>query len=85
MELFHGPDFATGGQVVDSAEALFEEHREALRWEWIAGHAHPDRRFDGEVATVDSRVDPVTRAVAVILLGMSLASWWRFKDGRLAH
>ncbi|HEY8710893.1 MAG TPA: HPr kinase/phosphorylase, partial [Burkholderiaceae bacterium] len=31
---------------VISAEALFEEHREILRWEWIAGHAHPERRFD---------------------------------------
>ena len=31
---------------VISAEALFEEHREALHWEWIAGHAHPERRFD---------------------------------------
>jgi HPr kinase/phosphorylase len=29
-----------------SAEALFEEHRQALRWEWVAGHAHPERRFD---------------------------------------
>ena len=29
-----------------SAEALFEEHRLALHWEWIAGHAHPERRFD---------------------------------------
>lgn len=29
-----------------SAEALFEAHRPALRWEWIAGHAHPERRFD---------------------------------------
>ena len=32
--------------TVISAEALFEEHRESLRWEWIAGHAHPERRFD---------------------------------------
>jgi HPr kinase/phosphorylase len=31
---------------VISAEALFEEHRTGLRWEWIAGHAHPERRFD---------------------------------------
>ncbi len=31
---------------VISAEALFEEHRAALQWEWIAGHAHPERRFD---------------------------------------
>ena len=29
-----------------SAEALFEEHQPTLRWEWIAGHAHPERRFD---------------------------------------
>ena len=28
-----------------SAEALFEAHREALRWEWIGGHARPERRF----------------------------------------
>ncbi|MBL8301247.1 MAG: HPr kinase/phosphorylase [Ideonella sp.] len=32
--------------TVISAEALFEEHRQALHWEWIAGHAHPERRFD---------------------------------------
>lgn len=32
--------------TVISAEALFEEHRQTLRWEWVAGHAHPQRRFD---------------------------------------
>src|ERR1700704_4113380 len=32
--------------TVISAEALFEEHRGILQWEWIAGHAHPERRFD---------------------------------------
>jgi HPr kinase/phosphorylase len=37
-----------------SAEALFEEHQSALRWEWIAGHAHPERRFD-ETAVRDAR------------------------------
>ena len=37
-----------------SAEALFEAHREALRWEWIAGHAHPERRFD-DSAVRDAR------------------------------
>jgi HPr kinase/phosphorylase len=37
-----------------SAEALFEAHREALRWEWVAGHAHPERRFD-ENAIRDAR------------------------------
>jgi len=31
-----------------SAEALFEAHREVLRWAWIAGHAHPERRFDDD-------------------------------------
>jgi len=29
-----------------SAEALFEAHRAAMRWDWIAGHAHPERHFD---------------------------------------
>ena len=37
-----------------SADRLFEEHREALRWEWIAGHAHPERRFD-EAAVRDAQ------------------------------
>jgi HPr kinase/phosphorylase len=37
-----------------SAEALFEEHQATLRWEWIAGHAHPERRFD-ETAVRDAR------------------------------
>jgi HPr kinase/phosphorylase len=32
--------------TVISAEALFEEHRPSLHWQWIAGHAHPERRFD---------------------------------------
>ena len=32
--------------TVISAEALFEEHRTSLHWEWIGGHAHPERRFD---------------------------------------
>ena len=32
--------------TVISAEILFEEHQSSLRWEWIAGHAHPERRFD---------------------------------------
>jgi HPr kinase/phosphorylase len=37
-----------------SAEALFEEHRTALHWAWVAGHAHPERRFD-EAAVRDAR------------------------------
>jgi HPr kinase/phosphorylase len=37
-----------------SAEALFEEHRQALHWEWVAGHAHPERRFD-DAAVRDAR------------------------------
>ena len=36
-----------------SAEALFEKHRAALHWEWVAGHAHPERRFD-EAAVRDA-------------------------------
>jgi HPr kinase/phosphorylase len=37
-----------------SAEALFEQLRASLRWEWVAGHAQPDRRFD-EAAVRDAR------------------------------
>jgi HPr kinase/phosphorylase len=37
-----------------SAEALFEEFRTALHWEWIAGHAHPERHFD-DAAIRDAR------------------------------
>ncbi len=40
--------------TVISAEVLFEEHRPALQWEWIAGHAHPERRFD-EAAVRNAR------------------------------
>jgi len=40
--------------TVISAEALFEEHRQSLAWEWIAGHAHPERHFD-EAAIRDAR------------------------------
>ncbi len=39
---------------VISAEALFETHRASLHWEWIAGHAHPERRFD-EIAVRDAQ------------------------------
>jgi HPr kinase/phosphorylase len=37
-----------------SAEALFEAHAKVLHWEWIAGHAHPERRFDDD-AVRDAR------------------------------
>ena len=40
--------------TVVSAEALFDAHRASLRWEWIAGHAHPERRFD-EVVVRDAQ------------------------------
>ena len=37
-----------------SAEALFETHRQAMHWEWVAGHAHPERHFH-EAAVRDAR------------------------------
>jgi HPr kinase/phosphorylase len=40
--------------TVISAEALFEALRASLRWEWLAGHAHPERRFD-ELAVRDAQ------------------------------
>jgi HPr kinase/phosphorylase len=43
-----------------SAERLFEAHRETLHWEWIAGHAHPERRFaDAAVREARSAADLV--------------------------
>ena len=45
---------------VISAEALFEEHRNALRWEWVAGHAHPERRIsEAAVRSAQSAADLV--------------------------
>lgn len=29
-----------------SADALFEDHRASLHWQWLAGHAAGERRFD---------------------------------------
>jgi HPr kinase/phosphorylase len=40
--------------TVISAEALFEEFQTSLHWEWIAGHAHPERHFD-DAAVRDAR------------------------------
>ena len=40
--------------TVISAEALFEEFQTTLHWEWIAGHAHPERHFD-DAAIRDAR------------------------------
>ena len=37
-----------------SAEALFEAQRPVLRWQWVAGHAHPERRFT-DAAVQDAR------------------------------
>jgi len=39
---------------VISAEALFEEFSTTLHWDWIAGHAHPERNFD-DAAVRDAR------------------------------
>ncbi|MDQ6629846.1 MAG: HPr(Ser) kinase/phosphatase [Pseudomonadota bacterium] len=40
--------------TVISAEALFEAFSPILHWEWIAGHAHPERHFE-EAAVRDAR------------------------------
>ena len=46
--------------IVISAESLFEAHQGALRWQWIAGHAHPERRFDeAAVRSAQSAADLV--------------------------
>ena len=46
--------------TVISAEALFDEHRAALHWEWVAGQANPDRHFDeAAVRSAQSAADLV--------------------------
>ena len=40
--------------TVVSADVLFEDHRVALKWEWIAGLGASERRFD-EVAVRAAR------------------------------
>ena len=46
--------------TVISAEALFDEHRAALHWEWVAGQAHPERHFDeAAVRSAQSAADLV--------------------------
>ena len=46
-------------QVI-SAEALFEAQREVLRWQWVAGHGNPERRFaDAAVREARSSADLV--------------------------
>ena len=37
-----------------SAEALFDAQRDTLHWEWVAGHAHPERHF-ADAAVLDAR------------------------------
>ncbi len=40
--------------TVISADVLFEDHRSALRWQWVAGQGASERRFD-EVAVRQAR------------------------------
>jgi HPr kinase/phosphorylase len=35
--------------TVVSADVLFEDHRETLRWQWVAGQTASERRFDEKV------------------------------------
>ncbi len=39
---------------VISADVLFEDHRESLRWQWVAGLGASDRRFD-DLAVKEAR------------------------------
>ena len=40
--------------TVVSADVLFEDHRETLKWQWVAGLGASERRFD-EVAVREAR------------------------------
>lgn len=46
--------------TVISAEALFEDLRASLHWEWIAGRAHPERHFaEAAIREAESAADLV--------------------------
>jgi hypothetical protein len=40
--------------TVVSADALFEDHRDTLKWQWVAGLSASERRFD-EKAVSEAR------------------------------
>ncbi len=48
MELFHGPDFATGGQVVDSAAAIAEAYRTGRGSFRLRGKFHAPEAKDAD-------------------------------------
>ncbi|MET4131432.1 topoisomerase-4 subunit A [Porphyrobacter sp. MBR-155] len=48
MELFHGPDFATGGQVVDSAAAICEAYRTGRGSFRLRGKFHAPEAKDAD-------------------------------------
>ncbi len=51
MELFHGPDFATGGQVVDSAASIAEAYRTGRGSFRLRGRFHaPEAKDAGDIA-----------------------------------
>ncbi|NBB23842.1 DNA topoisomerase IV subunit A [Porphyrobacter sp. SLTP] len=51
MELFHGPDFATGGQVVDSAAAITEAYRTGRGSFRLRGRFHaPEAKEPDDIA-----------------------------------
>ena len=51
MELFHGPDFATGGQVVDSAAVISEAYRTGRGAFRLRGRFHaPEAKDEADIA-----------------------------------
>ena len=51
MELFHGPDFATGGQVVDSAATIAEAYRTGRGAFRLRGRFHaPEAKDEADIA-----------------------------------
>lgn len=54
--------------TVVSADALFEEFRSTLRWEWVAGLGASERRFDElVVSAARSGADLVATSITSIL------------------
>ena len=45
--------------TVVSADVLFEDHRDTLKWQWVAGLGASERRFD-EVAVREALLNAIT-------------------------
>ena len=66
--------------TVVSADALFEEHRGSLRWEWVAGLGASERRFDAGVGAAAPSRPPTWSATSTTSIPTACRSWARARS-----